>query len=93
MGKQNMTYKITKTYHDGHQWTDKVVGKSAYDKYQRKITKNMASPKGRIACQMVTVPGHKESDVEKKEEINYKTFKNMRENDWFRDKEIEEEDE
>lgn len=93
MSKQNGTYKITKVKNNGDHWTDKIVGKSALNKYMDKMAENLASDRGRVNSINITALGRREEDIEEKEIINLRCFKNIKSHDWYDEEDTEDEGE
>lgn len=83
MAKQNQTYNICKIYKNGHQWTDKIVGKDGMRRYTKKLLDVIVSDKGKLQAYTVTASGRMEDDIARKDEINYRAFANINNNDYF----------
>jgi len=81
MTKQNETFKVCKTYVNGHQYVNKLVGRSALMKYQTKLFDVLGE---KVISINITNCGRKERDINQKEEINERAMKAVDEHDTFK---------
>lgn len=81
MSKQNMTYKVTKKYDSGRQWTDTLVGKTALRKYEDILEPLMADNRKALVSIEKTALGRIEDNIEKKEKFNDQAIRNAKDKD------------
>lgn len=75
--KKEKTYKITKIYRQGHQWTDKIVSFDALKRYIGRISTLLDEEESKLTAVTISCAGISEEDVERKEYINDRTFSQL----------------
>lgn len=78
MARQNETFKVCKTYKNGHQYVNKLVGRSALMEYETKIFDSLGD---KVVSLTITNCGRKEKDIENKEEINRRSMEAIERHD------------
>lgn len=78
MTRQNETFKVCKTYMNGHQYVNKLVGRSALMEYETKLFDILGD---KVVSINITNCGRKERDIQNKEEINSRSMEAIEKHD------------